>query len=573
MKTINIIFIVLFSYITFSKSIRNNPNEKLISIKEEDNYQPFELVQSDKDLSVFNLDNVKETIQGVRHGGYRGENEIIMYDNNNYVQTNEYGYEFQINENYEVISEGINVELLPSGYILSGHTAGEKTIKEKVKIGDFIIYIRETNTVYIFENRIEYKYAFYSEKINNYLSLLYNKMINENKYEELYDKLLSYNNQYKNIITNFDNKIIDLYKNVEELYNKYFNKEKIDKTLFKYTNNEKIIDFKFTELSTNENSVSNSNLVIKLEVSHEGGDREEDELVLYNIDTFRGTNIYGYEVVVDRNGNIISKNKNVELTDEKGYVLSGHGKNADLIENMLKLGDYLVYDKNSKLVYVYRDLNKCIINSLGNQIDIFIKTYNELSSLKKPLYYDEIAKRINQLINIYNSLDKNNNFNIKSYMQMADYESLYFEIKFLFIESNPVHIQSMWHTPNSYPYMFDETIEEGVIKFLKTAKECGFNRIYIETNSVGISYYNSKILNHHKYFSKKYGNYLDFLECFVEEAHKLNIEIIAWVQIFRAKDSYFPLESCYKEEWLILIIMEKSVYFLIRQTLKYTNFY
>ena len=62
--------------------------------------------------------------------------------------------------------------------------------------------------------------------------------------------------------------------------------------------------------------------MIKLEVSHEGGDREEDELVLYNIDTFRGTNIYGYEVVVDRNGNIISKNKNVELTDEKGYVLS-----------------------------------------------------------------------------------------------------------------------------------------------------------------------------------------------------------------------------------------------------------
>ena len=40
------------------------------------------------------------------------------------------------------------------------------------------------------------------------------------------------------------------------------------------------------------------------------------------------------------------------------------------------------------------------------------------------------------------------------------------------------------------------------------------------------------------------------MECFLEEAHKLNIEIIAWVQVFRAKDSYFPLESCYKEEWL-----------------------
>jgi len=552
MKIINLIFIIFFSYISLSLSIKDNQNEQLISLKDEaNNYPPFELAQSDKDLSAFNLDNIREIIQGVRHGGYRGENEIVMYDNNNYVQTNEYGYEFQIDENFEVISKGTNVKLLPNGYILSGHSAGKKTIKEKVKIGDFIIFIRETNTAYIFENRNEYKYAFYYEKINNYLSILYNKMMKENKYEELYDKLFSINNQCKTITNNSGNDAINLYKNIEVLYNKYFNiKEKTDKTKFKYSNNEKISNFKFIELYSNKDSESNSNLIMKLKVSHEGGDREEDELVLYDIDNFRGTNVYGYEVEVNRDGNIISKNINVELTEEKGYVLSGHGVNANLIENMLKIGDYLIYDKLNKLVYVYRDINKCIINSLGNQIDIFIKTYNELSLLKKPLYYDEIAKRINKLISIYNSLDINNKFSIKSYYQMTDYESLYFEIKFLFIESNPVHIQSMWHTPNSYPYMFDETTEEGVKKFLKTSKECGFNRIYIETNSVGISYYNSKILNHHEYFSKKYGNYLDFLECFVEEAHKLDIEVIAWVQAFRAKDSYFPLESCYKEEWL-----------------------
>ena len=221
----------------------------IISVKEENNYPPFELAQSDKDLSVFNLNNIKEIIQGVRHGGYRGENEIIMYDNYNYVQTNEYGYEFQINENYEVISKGTNVELLPNGYILSGHTEGEKTIKEKVKIGDFVIYIKETNTAYVFENRIEYKYAFYSEKINNYLSILYNKMMKDNKYIELYDKLFSINSQYKTIISNIDNNIINLYKTIEELYNTYcIEIEKIDNTKFKYSNNEKISEFKLDEL-------------------------------------------------------------------------------------------------------------------------------------------------------------------------------------------------------------------------------------------------------------------------------------------------------------------------------------
>ena len=517
----------------------------------DDKYPNFELELSDKDLSVFDLENAREIIQGVRHGGYRGENEIIMYDKNNYVQTNKYGYEFLINENYEVISQGTNVEFIQNGYIVSGHTAGEQIIKEKIKIGDFIIYIRETNSIYVFDNKIEYKYAFYLNSINNYLSRLYNKMREEEKYEELYEKLLSINTEYKKIKNSYENKIIDFYKNIEELYNQYFNeKEVIDKTKFKYSNNEKMSEFKYTELYTDKNSVSNSNLIIKMEVSHEGGDRGENELVLYDITNFRGTNVYGYEVEVDKNGNIIAKNTNVELTDENGYILSGHGINANLIENILKIGDYLVYDNKNKIISVYRDINICISNSIGKQIDTFIKTYNELLLAKRPLYYDEIVKRINKLIYIYNSINDKNTFNVKAYKQMDDYESLYFEIKFLFIESNPVHIQSMWHTPNSYPYMFDETTEEGVKKFLKASKECGFNRIYIETNSVGISYYNSKILNNHQYFSKNYGNYLDFLECFIEEAHKLNIEVIAWVQVFRAKDSYFPLESCYKEEWL-----------------------
>ena len=557
MKIIQIFFIFLlldfisnyniFKKIRFPKNIKSLRFNKI----ENENYPNFEIVKSENDLSVFNLENAKTVIQGVRNGNYRGENEIIMYDKNNYVQTNQYGYEFQINENFEVISEGINVQLLPNGYILSGHTEGAKTIREKVKIGNFLIFIRETNSIYVFENKKEYKYAFYLFKINSYLLELYNKMIEEKLQEELYDNIFEINTKYKNMINNCDDKIIELYNEVEQIYNKFFIiKENIDRTKFKYSTKEKILDFHYNKLYTDKNSVSNSNLIAELKISHEGGDRGENELVLYDITNFRGTNIYGYEAEVDRNGNIINKNTNVDLKDEKGYVLSGHGINANKVENILNIGDYLVYNSKSKTVYVYRDINKCIINSIGIQIDTFIKTYNNSILNKKPLFYDEITKRINKLINLYNSLDQNSQFNFNSYKQLPDYESLYFEIKFLFIETNPVHIQSMWHTPNSYPYMFDETTEEGVKKFLAASKECGFNRIYLETNSVGIAYYNSKILNHHQYFSKKYGNYMDFLECFIEEAHKLNIEIIAWVQVLRAKDSYFPLESCYKEEWL-----------------------
>ena len=175
MKIIQIFFIFLlldfisnyniFKKIRFPKNIKSLRFNKI----ENENYPNFEIVKSENDLSVFNLENAKTVIQGVRNGNYRGENEIIMYDKNNYVQTNQYGYEFQINENFEVISEGINVQLLPNGYILSGHTEGAKTIREKVKIGNFLIFIRETNSIYVFENKKEYKYAFYLFKINSYL--------------------------------------------------------------------------------------------------------------------------------------------------------------------------------------------------------------------------------------------------------------------------------------------------------------------------------------------------------------------------------------------------------------------
>ena len=87
----------------------------------------------------------------------------------------------------------------------------------------------------------------------------------------------------------------------------------------------------------------------------------------------------------------------------------------------------------------------------------------------------------------------------------------------------------MWHTPNSLSNRFDESNIKGVKQFLNTCSECGFNRIYLETNSVGTSYYHSDILLSHKTFGKRYGEYKDYLECFIEEAHKLNIEVITWV--------------------------------------------
>ena len=293
-----------------------------------------------------------------------------------------------------------------------------------------------------------------------------------------------------------------------------------------------------------------NNLIIELVISHEGGPRLTDELVKYDKSNIVDRNQWGYEVGVNKNGNIISKGILVDLPED-GYILSGHGIYSDLIINRLQIGDYIIYENLHATIY--RDTVIQIVNSIGLQTNLLVEKYNKFRNNKIPLYYDEIAKKINKLILYYNSINKDElNFTIKSYFDIKDfdYESIILEIKYLFIEPNPVETQALWHTPNLVFNFYDESKKEGILKFLQDVKETGFNRVYLETNSVGVSYYHSDILVPHEIFGKPYDEYKDYLECFIEEAHKLNIEVITWVQVFRARETGEPLAPCYKEEWL-----------------------
>ena len=539
----SLISFLLLSFLSISKQV-----------KKFEEYPPINIIKSDKDLSLFNIQNTKVFLTEIKNGGSRGANEVVMYDEDSYSQTNEWGYEAQINENFEVISFNTNVKMLPNGYILSGHSKGGNKIKENINIGDFVIFIKEINTLYVFESKKEYKYAYYIFKINNYLKNINEKMIQNNLYEEIYNSLNEINNEYKTSLENIDENIINIYNKLKELYNKYFNKnEKIDFSKLSYTNTIKLVNFEYIELFTGKNSATPQSFVYNLTVSHEGGYRQENELVKYDKTNIIDRNQYGFEVSINSNGNVVDKGITVELPED-GYILSGHGTNRNLISEQIQIGDYILY-KDMK-ISIYRDTNVNIVNNIGKQIDKLVKKYNELIDNKIPLYYDEIAKKINLLILYYNSLDKDQiSFDIYSYFYIKefDYQSLFLQTKFLFLESHPVQIQAMWHTPNSLFHIFDESTKEGVQNFLKTCSESGFNRIYIETNSKGVSYYHSDILSSHPIFGRQYDQYKDYLECFIEEAHKLNIEVITWIQVFRAlSNNEEQLPSCFKEEWLTI---------------------
>ena len=513
----------------------------------------IKIFQSQKDLSLFKIEDAK-IMNDIIIGKWRNEERLIMYTQDILYPRNIYGLEAQINDNFEVVKIDNVVELLDNGYILSGYGDAKEKIKENIKEGQIIIYIKEMNRIYIFEPKRDYKYAYYIFKINKFLTELNEKMIKDSLYEELYSQIFDLNYLYKISVTNnYPKNYINIYSQLRVLYNKYINiTEKIDPSQFSYTPTINLEPLDYKELYASEKDVKEINLVIGLTIAHEGGPRLENELVKYDKTNIIQRNRWGYEVGVNKNGNVISKGVLVDLPKD-GYILSGHGINDDYLTSRIQIGDYVIY--NNLHADVYRDSSIQVINSIGLETKKLIEKYNKFMNLKIPLYYDEIAKKINKLVNYYNSLDKDKiNFSIQSYYTLKefDYESIILETKYLFTEPNPVETQSMWHEPNLLFNFYNESNKEGIQHFLKDVVETGFNRIYLETNNEGIAYYNSSILVPHKIYGQPYDEYQDYLECFIEEAHKLNIEIIAWIPVFRARSTGEQLAPCFKEEWLTI---------------------
>ena len=146
---------------------------------------PINIFQSYKDLSAFKIEDAHKILHDIQVGKWRKEEQrVIMYDKDILYPRNDSGWEAQIDGDFEVVNMDKIVDLLDGGYILTGDGEGEEIIKENIKKGQFIIFIKEMNSVYIFEPKKGYKNAFYCPRINKYLEELNEKMIKDNLYEE-----------------------------------------------------------------------------------------------------------------------------------------------------------------------------------------------------------------------------------------------------------------------------------------------------------------------------------------------------------------------------------------------------
>lgn len=272
-----------------------------------------------------------------------------------------------------------------------------------------------------------------------------------------------------------------------------------------------------------------------------GGFRGTNELVYYNNQINFNTNIYGFEVAVNQNHIVIDKATKVKMPTN-GFVLSAHGTSISKLEK-INIGDVIYFDNGIAKVYQKSEINNPI--NIWIEINKVIEEVYFANDNYLALDYILIEDEINKVIDIYNSL-------------LIKYDSIKYNeavqillnLSFMLIEPTPVIVRAIWHYPtkaSGYP----ENSTNEVKRFLEKIKYEGINRVYLNTNFNGRAIYKSEYLQTSLTSSYKYDGYSDYLQCFIEEAHKLGIEVYAWTNTLIAGDgSNNPFYS--SRGWVLL---------------------
>lgn len=97
---------------------------------------------------ISHVDNLKYTFNNVKHGGARGTNEIVYYDETLAFNTNIYGFEVAIDKFGIVVERATKVAIPSGGFVLSAHGTSATLLQNNVATGDIVIYANNQALVY-----------------------------------------------------------------------------------------------------------------------------------------------------------------------------------------------------------------------------------------------------------------------------------------------------------------------------------------------------------------------------------------------------------------------------------------
>lgn len=432
------------------------------------------------------------------------DKEILIANNNEVITAN-----YKKNE-VDISLSNVNITNQDSQIIINGNVIN----KSFDKINNIIVNIDNVSKVINYESQDEIEIAINTNyEISKYLNIKISVEVEKFGIIDLYEEeyLLYLPIKFNNYVSYLETISLD---NLDPI-NEYINSidfTKINKT-WEFTN------------------------------AIYGGFRNTNEMHIYDESNYRTRNSYGFEIAIDENGIAIARGTLVDLP-QNGFIISAHGTSATAIQKNIKIGDYILYEKDNKNLSTYRDttLIKIIsirerILSAKEKILTSISEFDALNYQKIELLYNDIVKGFNNLIKNYNS-DTAEELNV-----------LASNLHYMIIETKTVEVKAFWHYPmrvNGYP----ENSTEEVERFLNAVEEIGINTVYINTNFNGGAIYKSEYLKQLRGANYTYQGYNDYLECFISEAHKRKIRVVAWTNTHVCGDGYLPNHS--KPEWVML---------------------
>jgi len=260
--------------------------------------------------------------------------------------------------------------------------------------------------------------------------------------------------------------------------------------------------------------------------------RGADETIIYTpaYGSTTQTNAYGYEIVVDKNGMVLSVGGNNQSIPKDGFVISGHGSSSDWLRENIVLGMRAEFDKdNSTVLFSYSaDSVKAAVDAA------FDRTVNAIENAKANYIYVDHAVTAQTLSAIRADMDTA----VTAYQNGGD--DVAFEsacqttlnalsaLQNSLCDSYPVQYRGVWIRPSQ------RTAAEVKLYVQKLAK-AGINTVSIEG-----CYANSVIMNVPKdsLFEKNPAFKYDVLQAYIDACHEYGLECHLWMPVMKVGNDY-----------------------------------
>lgn len=246
-------------------------------------------------------------------------------------------------------------------------------------------------------------------------------------------------------------------------------------------------------------------------ISHFNGPRLADELVIYDTGEKTSTNAYGLEAVVAK-GVITKIGSNDNIIPDGGYVISGHGKGAEIIQKEFVEGAKVVLDRERQRIGIEIDKDAKLY-SVNKTLSEVKERFDRLMAKKE---FFDFEKAFDLIKASGDAIEKGGLEEAKANLEEAYY---------LTAESKKDEIRAIWHRP------WEKSSLE-VEKTVKRLADAGFNLLLVETNYEGWANAKKCVYDFLPLRPGLEDTAFDLMEEFIKAGKKYGVKIHAWVEDF-----------------------------------------